>query len=267
VDQAAPTKPPSAAFVRDDSPGNVRHGKHSARVVLNPGDHAAYTCRAEGVAAIKHLNERDGSESWWGWSWKLPRGWRGTKSWGMLFEFTTNAFFWPSYGMLNFDAATTNSLRLGLHTGRTPNPGSSSYSAAYERWVTLLGPSSPRPMVYGRWLDFYLHVVWRSRGNGVLQIWYRVDGQKRFTKLYSNVPGDRALIKARPHPTLLYNTQNGAPGENGKPGLDLEGGFYRGDTGWTNQYWWDGMRRRKNERSILAGFPHPAHWRHQPGNH
>jgi hypothetical protein len=29
---------PSAAFVRDDSPGNVRHGKYSARVVLNPGD-------------------------------------------------------------------------------------------------------------------------------------------------------------------------------------------------------------------------------------
>ena len=160
VDHSAPTKPPSAAFVRDKSPGNVRHGRYSAKVVLKPGDHATYTCRAEAVAAIKDLNEGEGSESWWGWSWKLPHGWRGTDSWGMLFEFTPTAFYdWPSYGMLNFDAATRNSLRLGLHTGLTPNPGSGSYNAAYEKWVTLLGPHAPRRMIYGKWLDFYMHVV------------------------------------------------------------------------------------------------------------
>jgi hypothetical protein len=113
-------------------------------------------------------------------------------------------------------------------------------------------------MVYGKWLVFYMHVVWRSRTNGVLQIWYRGKRQTKFTKLYSNVPRDRALIRVDPHPTLLYNTENGAPGENGKPGLVLEGGFYRGNTDWTNVYWWDGMRRRQSESSILAGFPNPA---------
>jgi Polysaccharide lyase len=254
-------KSPSAAFVRDRSPGNVRHGKYSARVVLSPGDHTAYTCKAESVGAINAkggLDEGEGSESWWGWSWKLPVGWRGTNSWGMLFQLTANHVLWPSYGMLNFDAAKTNSLRLGLHTGLTPNPGSSSYSSAYERWVTLLGPSGPRPMVYGRWLDFYLHVVWRSRTNGVLEIWYRVDGQTKFTKLYSNVRRGGALIQVRPHPTLLYNTANGAPGENGKLGLSLIGGFYRGNAPWTNKYWWDGMRRRQSKATILAGFPAPT---------
>ena len=40
--------------------------------------------------------------------------------------------------MLNFDASTRNSLQLHLHTGLTPNPGSSSYNAAYEKRVTLL---------------------------------------------------------------------------------------------------------------------------------
>jgi hypothetical protein len=183
----------------------------------------------------------------------------------MLFEFTPSAFFWPSYGMLNFDAAKTNSLRLGLHTGLTPSPGSSSYNAAYEKWVTLLGRGAPRPMVYGKWLDFYMHVVWRSRTNGVLQIWYRLMGQKKFTKLYSNVPGDQALIHVRPHPTLLYTTKNGAPGERGKEGLLLEGGFYRANAPWTNTYWWDGMRRRSSKASILAGFPNSAlHRRHRP---
>jgi hypothetical protein len=225
---------------------------------LKPGDHASYTCKAEAVEAIKTLTEGEASESWWGWSWKLPVGWRGTNSWGMLFEFTTYARLWPSYGMLNFDAARTNSLRLGLHTGLTPSPGSDLYDSAYQKWVTLLGPRAPRPMVYGKWLDFYMHVIWRSRTNGVLQIWYRVDGQKKFTKLYSDVPRDGALIQVRSHPTLLYNTANGAPGENGKPGLALEGGFYRANTPWTNEYWWDGMRRRQSRASILTGFPKPV---------
>jgi Polysaccharide lyase len=258
VDQSAPTKPPSAAFVRDDSPGNVRHGRYSARVVLSPGDHAAYTCKAEAVAAIKRVNEGEGSQSWWGWSWKLPRGWRGTDSWGMLFEFTANHVLWPSYGMLNFDASTRNSLALQLHTGLTPNPGSVEYNSAYEKRVTLLGPHAPRPMVYGKWLDFYMHIVWRSRTSGVLQIWYRVDVQKRFTMLYSNVPGDRSLIRASPHPTLLYNTTAGAPGNIGRPGLVLEGGFYRASTRWKNTYWWDGMRRRQTKASILRGFQSPS---------
>jgi len=160
--------------------------------------------------------------------------------------------------MLNFDAATTNSLRLGLHTGLTPNPGSVSYNAAYEKWVTLLGPRAPKPMVYGKWLDFYMHVVWRSRTDGLLEIWYRAEGE-RFRKLYSNVPGGGALIQVPPHPTLLYNLRNGAPGENGKPGLELEGGFYRAaGTPWTNEYWWDGMRRRESQAGVLAGFSEPA---------
>jgi hypothetical protein len=113
-------------------------------------------------------------------------------------------------------------------------------------------------MVYGKWLDFYMHIVWQSRSNGVLEIWYRKAGQRKFTKLYSDVPGDKALIRVRPHPTLLYNTQNGAPGENGKPGLLLEGGFYRANTTWTSKYWWDGMRRRRSRAALLAGFPHPT---------
>jgi hypothetical protein len=255
VDQSARAQSPSAAFVRDDSRRNVRHGKYSARVVLSPGDHAPYTCKAEAVAAIKDVGEGEGAQSWWGWSWKLPVGWRGTHSWGMLFEFIPDPPHWPSYGMLNFDAATRNSLRLGLHTGLTPNPGSGSYNAAYEKWVTLLGPGSPRPMVYGKWLDFYMHVVWRSRSSGVLEIWYRVDGKKRFTKLYSDVPGRGALIQVAPHPTLLYNTQYGAPRVGDKHGLILEGGFYRANTHWRNVYWWDGMRRRQSKAAILAGFP------------
>jgi Polysaccharide lyase len=255
VDVAHPINRPSAVFVRDRSPGNVRHGRYSARVVLRPGHHASYSCKAEAVEAVQRLDEGEGSESWWGWSWKLPVGWRGTKSWGMLFEFTPHHVLWPSYGMLNFDAGMKNKLRLGLHTGLTPGPGSKLHDSAYQRWVTLLGPHAPRRMIYGKWLDFYMHVVWRSREYGVLQIWYRVSGQQRFTKLYSNVPRDRALIQVRPHPTLLYNMRNGVPGAKGKPGLLLEGGFYRAvGTPWTNEYWWDGMRRRQSKAAVLAGF-------------
>ncbi len=162
-----------------------------------------------------------------GWSWKLPVGWRGTDSWGMLFEFTTFAPYWRFYGMFNFDASTTDSLELRPHTGLTPNPGSDSYNSAYEKKVTLLG----------RWFTASGSTsTCTSSGDGVLELWYRVDGETKFTKLYSDVPGGGALIQAPPHPTLLYNTQNGAPGENGTPGLSLEVGFYRANTPWTNEY-------------------------------
>jgi hypothetical protein len=258
VNLSAPAKPPSAAFRRDASRGNVRHGKYSARIVLNPGDHASYSCKAEAVQAVQRIGEGEGSSSWWAWSWKLPVGWRGTNSWGELFGFTAHHVFWPSYGMVSFDAGSKNSLVLNLHTGLTPNPGASVYSSAYEKSVALLGPRAPRPMVYGKWLDFYMHVAWHSRSNGILEIWYRKAGQRKFTKLYSNVPGGRALIQVRPHPTLLYNTQNGAPGENGKPRLLLKGGFYRAAVNRTNTYWWDGMRRRRTKGSVLAGFRPPS---------
>ena len=112
VDQSAPTKSSSAAFVLDDSPGNVRHGRYSARVVLNPGDHASYSCKAEAVEAIKHLNEGEGSRSWWGWSWKLPVGWRGTDSWGMLFEFTVITCSGPRTAWSTSTPRTRNSLSL-----------------------------------------------------------------------------------------------------------------------------------------------------------
>jgi hypothetical protein len=98
----------------------------------------------------------------------------------------------------------------------------------------------------------------RSGTDGALKIRYRVDGERHFTKLYADVPGGGALIQVPPHPTLLYNTQYGAPGENGQPGLRLEGGFYRANTPWTNEYWWDGMRRRQSKAAILAGFPNAS---------
>jgi polysaccharide lyase-like protein len=254
----APSKPSSAAFVRDGSKGNVRHGRYSARVVVNPGDHASYTCKAEAVEAVQRLGEGEGSSSWWAWSWKLPVGWRGTNSWGELLGFRANHVLWPSYGMVSFDAASKNSIVLNLHTGLTPNPGSSEYNSAYEKSVTLLGRRSPRRMVYGKWLDFYMHVVWRSRSNGVLEIWYRQAGKREFTKLYSNVPGGKALIQVRPHPTLLYNSKNGAPAGNAQRGLVLQGGFYRANTNWTNTYWWDGMRRRRTRASVVGGFRPPT---------
>jgi hypothetical protein len=79
---------------------------------------------------------------------------------------------------------------------------------------------------------------------------------EEFTKLYSDVPADKALILP-PHPTLLYNTQNGAPSADDKHGLMLEGRFYRSNTSWTNGYWWDGKRRRKSKATIVAGFLTP----------
>jgi hypothetical protein len=110
-------------------------------------------------------------------------------------------------------------------------------------------------MVYGKWLDLYMHVVWRSRSNGVPEIWYRVEGERQFTNLYSDVPAegaDRGLPVTDP---ALQHPERSAREGTASPGLTLEGGFYRANAGQKNEYWWDGMRRRSHETSILAGFP------------
>ena len=121
-------------------------------------------------------------------------------------------------------------------------------------------------MVYGKWLDFYMHVVWRSRTNGVLQIWYRLDGQRKFTKLYWDVPGDRALIHVPAASDFALQHPKRSPrGRMGSPAWILEGGFYRANTPWTNKYWWNWNRRRQSGASIVAGFPHQTlHRRHPP---
>jgi hypothetical protein len=157
--------------------------------------------------------------------------------------------------MLNFDASTTDSLELRLHTGLTPNPGSDSYNSAYEKRVTLLGPGAPRPMVYGKWLDFYMHVIWRSRTNGGTSDLVPRRWPDDVHQALLGGPRRRGADPgaAAPDPALQHRVRR--PGENRQPGVRLEGGFYRANTPWTNGYWWDGMRRRQSEASMLAGFP------------
>jgi hypothetical protein len=135
--------------------------------------------------------------------------------------------FWPSYRMLNLDAATRDSLRAWSPHRPDPQPRLgvvqlglrkvSDPTRARPAQADDLGQVAPTCMSCGEAVP-----------TGVLEIWYRVDGEQRFTKLYSDVPGGAALIQVPPHRTLLYS-QNGAPGENGKPGLRLEEGFYRAD--------------------------------------
>jgi hypothetical protein len=113
-------------------------------------------------------------------------------------------------------------------------------------------------MVYGRWLDFYMHVVWRSRTNGILQIWYRVEVSS------SSQSSTRTSWRRRAHPgtpasDLLYNTENGALGENGKPGPELERGFYRANTAWTNEYWWGWDEALAERGGDPGGVPEQTH--------
>ena len=255
---AGRSQSPDQAFVRD---GLVRRdGAYAAHVFLHPGDFSSYSCNKEAAIVRKGLGDTEGSEAWYAWSWRFPTDWTGTDSWGELLGFTTNAALWPSYGQMSFDAAIPDQLRLHLKTGRIPSPGASDYNPippnGYKATVTLLGPKSlaPRPFTLGLWHDFYMHVVWHARSNGVLTIWHRQEGDL-WEKIYDNTGAPDALISAPGHPTLMYNDANGAPGEGDRPGVSLQAGFYRGRQDTVNDYWFDGFRRRQDQSAILADFP------------
>ena len=255
---AGRSQSPDQAFVRD---GVIRRdGAYSAHVFLHPGDFSSYSCKKEAAVVRKGLGDGEGSEAWYAWSWRFPTTWTGTDSWGTLLEFATNHVFWPSYGQLTFDAAIADRLRMQVKTGHIPSPGASDFNPTppngYKATVTLLGPATvaPRPFTLGVWHDFYMHIIWRSRSSGVLTIWHRQESGF-WEKLYDNTGAQDALITAPPHPTLMYNDANGAPGEGSRPGVSLQAGFYRGQQNVVNDYWFDGFRRRQDETSIVAGFP------------
>ena len=255
---AGQTQRADQAFARD---GTIkREGNYSAHIFLHPGDYAAYSCAKESVLAIKRLPDGEGTESWYGWSWRFPTTWAGTDSWGTLFEIMPDHTRWPSYGPMTFDAAIPDRLLMQLKTGHIPSPGASAFNPTppngYKATVTLLGPSpvAPRPFTLGVWHDFYMHVVWRSRSNGVLTIWHRQEGGS-WEKLYDNTGAQDALIETPPHPTMMYNDANGAPGDDGRSEIGLLAGFYREAQPIVNDYWFDGFRRRQSEAAILAGFP------------
>jgi hypothetical protein len=71
-------------------------------------------------------------------------------------------------------------------------------------------------------LIHYMH-VWHSRTDGVLEIRYRVDGQKTFSKLYLGRPRQRALIQVPPHPTLSTTTRTAPLAKTGSPGSNSRG--------------------------------------------
>jgi hypothetical protein len=119
--------------------------------------------------------------------------------------------------------------------------------------VNLLGPGTARPFALGIWHDFIVHFVYKATTNGVLQVWHRVESGV-WELLYSNVPGDNALIQVTPHPTTQWNMRWGAPGEDGLPG-EMYFQFYRAKPHPTEHLYHAGIRRRQSFTAIRAEFP------------
>jgi hypothetical protein len=260
VPTSTPNHNASQVFVRD--PVTKRHGEYSAHVFIFSGDHAPASCIVDTVRAYDVTGEREGDEAWYGWSWRFPRSYPGTNSWGLIMSWTVNGSEYPGYGQFAFDAADPNRLQLRLKTGHTPGPGSSSFNPippnGYDVAETILGTGGPRPFTKDVWHDFIMHVIWKARTNGVLELWHR-EGAGAWEKIYSDLNDGSALINRAPHPTMMYNDQNGAPGDNGTDPIRQWQGFYRAAEGTTVDYWVDGFRRRQSRSALLEEFPPSPH--------
>jgi Polysaccharide lyase len=255
---------PSEAYVRD--PVVRRHGTYSARVHARSDGYHGYgrdctRLRTQALVDDSVANEKQGSEGWYAFSIRLPTSFPTLRGWATVWEFAADGATHPAYGMLPFDI-TDDSLSVIFHTGLTPNPGSPIFDPAYNASERVLGPGAPRSFTKGVWHDIYFHVVWSAGRQGdvtpVFTLWHREEGGA-WAKLYSNQPNSGALIQRSVHPTLMYNTQYGTPGESGTNGLHYGNiGLYRPAPGPTVDFWLDGFRRRQNEAAILAEFPTSA---------
>ena len=163
-------------------------------------------------------NMHEGDDHWLGWSWFFPAGFPGTGSWGTILEHGpghTQHFF--SYRNISWDIQDANAMKLMFSTGHIPDPGTGDYNPTppngYKADEVLLGTGSPRPFTKGVWHDFYILCQYNARTNGIMEVWHRVEGATTFEKLYSNSNDGTALINRAPHPTWLYNSTYGYPGE------------------------------------------------------
>jgi hypothetical protein len=206
------------------------------------------------VQALAPLGDEEHDEAWYAFSFRLPANFPTINSWATITEISGSHVTHAAYGMLPFDVSGGR-FHVIFHTGLTPNPGSANLDPAYNKKEVLLGPDGPRPLTRGVWHDIYFHVIWKARTNGTFELWHRPEGST-WAKLYSNVPNSDALVQRNPHPTMMYNTQYGAPGDGETAALSVVNiGLYRAAPGPTVDFWYDGLRRRQSEAAILAEFP------------
>lgn len=235
-----------------------RHGPYSCRVTTFSDTWAA-ACdgrRGNFVHTGDEPGETVGSEAWYSLMLRIPADFKPVPQWCQPMDHNVHAFYWPCYGHVFFNlyGGSDPNLEIVFHTGLTPGPGSSSFGPEIDKSVPLLGPEGVRPFTQEKWHDLKYHVVWSPGRPGdpepVFDIWHRQEGESGFTKVYS-----------ASHPTMIYNTKNGAPGENGLPGLRRQIGCYGGKGALPRNpvvYWVDGICNRKTEAEIDKVFPNVA---------
>ena len=200
---------------------------------------------------------------WYAYSFMFPTGEILSTAFNGIHEFGVgNGVYHPQYLVCALQATQAGGgqgldLKLQLQTGHKPGPGASDFNPTppngYKATEFLLGVHGPRPLTFDVWHDFYAHITWQAYSNGILEIWHR-EGSGVFEKLYSNLNNGTALINRAPHPTLNWNDQWGAPGENGTDKGTMHMGLYRDAQAITDTYWIDSWLIRQSEAEILAEF-------------
>jgi hypothetical protein len=233
------------------------------------------------------FNEKENDEAFYGVSVKYPTSAPYTGGWDSAGIFGVDSgshVHHPSYGGIFRLDGGSDGLTLYVLAGHCPSPGvgfsdsigtpgimdwdcsdispgtvGCSHTTNCNGYVgqhDLLGPGGVRPLQLGLWHDFIFHAVYKARTNGILQVWHRVEGGV-WEFLYSNVPGDNALIQVSPHPTMQWNVQWGAPGDPSEAGFPSSMFFqlYRAKPHPTQHLYQSGIRRRQSEAAIKSQFP------------
>lgn len=118
----------------------------------------------------------EGSEYWYAWSTLFPSDWRAPYRWGILLQWHSGFGVPPPLAI----SASYTTMSIELFTGALTKRSCDDTdcgSAQYARHMKFV-----RDLSTGRWNDFVLHVRWTSSARGVVEIWHRVEGDKRYHK-------------------------------------------------------------------------------------
>jgi hypothetical protein len=198
---------------------------------------------------ITYSEEVPGDDFYYGWSTLFPVGWKAPQLFGIILQQQVRAANTNPAIAIN---ARGDSLMVDFRTGVLARNGSG-HTFSFNRTPVILSTLDK-----GLWHDFIMHIKYKPDSTGSCEIWHRLEGTPKFTKIlpYATVPTEQwttdtaTFLSHQPYTTYVKGGITGWV-----PNCYVRMGLYRDKGGmYTNTVYHDNWCRGTNYSVVRARF-------------
>jgi Polysaccharide lyase len=156
-------------------PAPAAPGRHVARFSLRGSERACEVLHRQSIDL--------GSDEYYGLAVRFPEDWTRPGPWGaVIAQFNYPSLAGPPVGLF----AHANRIDVQILAGNVSWPGCSGPDqgcgthAEYSAVATVAAP----PLVRRVWQEFVVHVRWATHSTGIVDVWHRVQGRRKWIHAY-----------------------------------------------------------------------------------